>query len=288
MRDPTLPVTATNPAAGRRIRLSVARRMVADYMWASSGIAQVGVTRPVELGDVIAARRGMQNPPSWTAIFAKAFAMVAAEVPELRRVYMKWPWPHLYEYAESTVSIMQERRIMGDTGLLPMRFRRPDTLPIGAFSDMIRGAAETPIEFIEILSQSGRGHAMAGVHPPPDLGPVLVHPPAAPAHARNLCGLIGRTMAGRAWPDAIADPLPVELRAGGCGGPGAGPVEFRPPHLRRRGCRPRSDAPGRGVELFDPRRVARSWRAATIRPATPRLKENPCENSCRHPLPRSS
>ena len=146
MRDPTLPVTATNPGAGRRIRLSVARRMVADYMWASSGIARVGVTRPVELGDVIAARRGMQNPPSWTAIFAKAFAMVAAEVPELRRVYMKWPWPHLYEYAESTVSIMQERRIMGDTGLLPMRFRRPDTLPIGAFDDMIRGAAETPIE----------------------------------------------------------------------------------------------------------------------------------------------
>jgi hypothetical protein len=146
MRDPTLPVTATEPASNRRIRLSVARRMVTDYMWAASGIARVGVTRRAALGEIIAVRRRLQHAPSWTAIFAKAFALVALEIPELRRVYMKWPWPHLYEYAESTVSIMQERQIEGDTGLLPMRFRGPDALPIGAFSEMIRSAAEAPIE----------------------------------------------------------------------------------------------------------------------------------------------
>jgi hypothetical protein len=133
-------------AENRRIRLSLARRIVTDYMWAGSGIARVDVTRQVALGDVIAARRGLRHPPSWTAIFAKAFAVVATEVPELRRAYMKWPWPHLYEYAESTVSIMQERQIMGDTGLLPMRFRKPEALPVGAFSEMIRAAADAPIE----------------------------------------------------------------------------------------------------------------------------------------------
>jgi hypothetical protein len=132
--------------SGRHIPLSVARRLVTDYMWAASGMARVGVTRQVALRDVIAVRRSMQHPPSWTAIFAKAFAMVAAEIPELRRVYLRWPWPHVYEYADSTVSIMQERRIMGDTGLLPLRFRAPDALPLGAFSDMIRDAANAPIE----------------------------------------------------------------------------------------------------------------------------------------------
>jgi hypothetical protein len=63
------------------VRLSVARRLVTDYMWAASGMARVGVTRQVALADVIAARRGMQDPPSWTAIFAKAFAVVAVEIP---------------------------------------------------------------------------------------------------------------------------------------------------------------------------------------------------------------
>jgi hypothetical protein len=115
-------------------------------MWAASAIARVDVTRQVLLREIIAARRALHEPPSWTAIFAKAFAMVAVEIPELRRAYMKWPWPHLYEYAESTVSIMQERRIGGDSGLLPMRFRAPDTLALATFSEMIRSAAEAPIE----------------------------------------------------------------------------------------------------------------------------------------------
>jgi hypothetical protein len=81
-----------------------------------------------------------------TAIFAKAFALVAVELPELRRVYMSWARPHLYEYADSTASIMQERQILGDTGLLPLRFRRPDVLPIERLSMMIRTAAEAPVE----------------------------------------------------------------------------------------------------------------------------------------------
>ncbi len=135
------------------VRLSVARRLVTDYMWAASGMARVGVTRRVGLGEVIAVRRGLRQPPSWTAIFAKAFAVVAAEVPELRRVYLRWPWPHLYEYADSTVSIMQARQIMGDTGLLPLRFRAPDALPVAALSEMIRNAADAPIEASKFYRQ---------------------------------------------------------------------------------------------------------------------------------------
>ena len=77
------------------------------------------------LADVMAVRSKLRDPPSLTAIFVKAFAVVAAEVPELRRAYIKWPWPHLYEYADSTVSVLQERQIMGDIGVLPIRCRKP-------------------------------------------------------------------------------------------------------------------------------------------------------------------
>lgn len=136
----------TSPARGRRIALTVARRLVADYMWAASGVARVDVTRRVAFREPTIARSELREPPSWTAIFVKAFAIVAAEIPELRRVYLKLPWPHLYEYADSTASVLQERQIMGDTGLLPLRFRQPDAVPLGELSEMIRRAADAPIE----------------------------------------------------------------------------------------------------------------------------------------------
>src|SRR5262249_30675843 len=50
------------------------------------------------------------------------------------------------EYAESTVCILHEREILGDIGLLPLRFRQPDAIPLAQLSDMIRRAAEAPIE----------------------------------------------------------------------------------------------------------------------------------------------
>src|SRR5262249_55023304 len=53
---------------------------------------------------------------------------------------------HLYEYADSTASVLQERQIMGDLGVLPLRFRQPDTVPLAELSAMIRRGADAPIE----------------------------------------------------------------------------------------------------------------------------------------------
>ena len=103
--------------------------MIVDLLWAAADIARVSVTRPVAFRDLLIAREELRSAPSWTAIFVKGFALVAAEVPELRRVYIRRPWPYLYEYAESTVCIAHERWIMGDLGLLPLRFHKPDAVP---------------------------------------------------------------------------------------------------------------------------------------------------------------
>jgi hypothetical protein len=135
-----------SPTIGRVIRVSVARRMISDFMWAASGAARVSVTRPVVFRDLMSARGRLSPRPSWIAIFSKGFAIVASEMPELRRAYITLPWPHFYEYAESTLVIAQERWILGDLGLLPLRFHKPDAVPLGELSEMIRHAACAPIE----------------------------------------------------------------------------------------------------------------------------------------------
>jgi hypothetical protein len=120
--------------------------MIFDLMWAASGAARVSVTRQVAFRDVIAARGRLSTRPSWIAIFSKGLAIVASEMPELRRAYITLPWPHLYEYAENILVIAQERWIMGDLGLLPLRFHKPEAVPLGELNEMIRRAADAPIE----------------------------------------------------------------------------------------------------------------------------------------------
>jgi hypothetical protein len=120
--------------------------MVTDFLWAVSDVGRVSVTRPVAFRDLISARGKLAAAPSWTAIFVKGFALVAAEIPELRRIYFKLPWPHLYEYVDSTVCVMHERWIMGDLGLLPLRFHQPNAVALQDLSERIHRAAATPLE----------------------------------------------------------------------------------------------------------------------------------------------
>jgi hypothetical protein len=115
-------------------------------MWAASDMARVDVARRVAFRDMMAVRSQLRDPPSWTAIFVKAYAIVAAEVPELRRVYMKYPWPHFYEYSDSMASVLQERQILDDIGVLPLRIRTPDQCPLGELNESIRHAVNAPLE----------------------------------------------------------------------------------------------------------------------------------------------
>jgi hypothetical protein len=207
----------------------------------------------VTLADVMAVRSKLRDPPSLTAIFVKAFAVVAAEVPELRRAYIKWPWPHLYEYADSTVSVLQERQIMGDIGVLPIRCRKPDSVPLGELSGMIRRAADAPIE----ASKLHRNLIALAKCPLIIRRLVWGLSLNIPRLRRHTLGTYGVSSVAR-WQTELGTsrtPLPLlaELRADGFARPSDRAPKLRPSHLRRRAGRPCADAARSGLELVDPR-----------------------------------
>src|SRR4029453_1643677 len=82
-------------------KISTPRRLVADLMHASVRVPFVSLTRPVNLRPLLEARAQAAQPPGWAAIFVKAFALVAREQPILRTLYVKMPWPGLYELPRS-------------------------------------------------------------------------------------------------------------------------------------------------------------------------------------------
>jgi hypothetical protein len=143
---------------GQTVRLSVSRRFVTDAMRISVRVPTVTAERRMQLGALAAARIQCAGRPSWVAIFTKAFALVADEFPEVRRTFMPYPRPHLYEYPENAAVIMIERIHEGENVIFPFRIRNPGWVPIGQLSEEIRDAKTAPVEkmtdFMRVLRVS--------------------------------------------------------------------------------------------------------------------------------------
>lgn len=134
---------------GRAIRLSVPRRLVIDLLYFAAAIPTVPVQRRMSLGPLVEARAACRERPRWTAIFAKGYALVAREFPVLRRVYLKIPWPHLYEYPASNAYIVVERDYQGEPSLFSTVIEDPAARSLTDLGNMLRRAWTAPIDEIE-------------------------------------------------------------------------------------------------------------------------------------------
>ncbi len=130
---------------GRAVPLSLPRRLVGDLMRFSIGVPRVTVQRRMKLAPLVRARSALNPHPAWTAIFTKAYALLAQDAPELRRAYVKLPWPQLYEYPESVAAIAHERDYHGENAVLQTRIKAPARRSIPELSDLIREAQAKPV-----------------------------------------------------------------------------------------------------------------------------------------------
>ena len=111
----------------------------------SKNIPRITVQRRMNLGPVVQARKGLDPRPSWTAIFLKSYALLSQETPELRRAYVKLPWPHLYEYPSTIASLAYEREHGGERVVLLDRIKRPEARSLDQLSRKIRASQSRPL-----------------------------------------------------------------------------------------------------------------------------------------------
>ena len=111
----------------------------------SKNIPRITVQRRMNLGPVVQARKGLDPRPSWTAIFLKGYALLSQETPDLRRAYVKLPWPHLYEYPSSIASLAYEREHGGERVVLLDRIKRPEARSLDQLSRKIRASQSRPL-----------------------------------------------------------------------------------------------------------------------------------------------
>lgn len=133
---------------GRRLSLGRSRALVLDVLHLSQRVPVFPVERWMDLSDVSAARNAAAPRISWVAIFAKAFALVARQMPEFRRSYIAWPWGHFYEHSQSVASIAVNREHEGQQRLFWHRLMEPETMPLVALHKQLSGAQQKPVEEI--------------------------------------------------------------------------------------------------------------------------------------------
>lgn len=94
------PADAAPPARhrGRTVRFSGARQNVRELLRFSEKVPAVPQLRRASIPRLAEIRFGATNKVSWPILFFKAYARVCAREPELRRVYVRWPWTRLYEH----------------------------------------------------------------------------------------------------------------------------------------------------------------------------------------------
>jgi hypothetical protein len=113
------------------------------------------VQRRMALASLAEARKACRHRPPWTALFLRGYALLAQEIPELRRVYIGLPRPHLYEYPASTAMVTVERMNGSEREVFAGRIKDPATRSLAQLVQILQHFNEAPLgeikEFRRVL-----------------------------------------------------------------------------------------------------------------------------------------
>ena len=130
---------------GQWLKLSPGRRLVIDFLYFAAKVPAVVAERRMNLLPLLVARRSTTPHISWQALFIKAYALTAVDFPELRRAYVKLPWPHFCEYPTAAAVVTIEREIAGEKVVFNLPLRTPTQRTLAKLDANIRLARTLPV-----------------------------------------------------------------------------------------------------------------------------------------------
>jgi hypothetical protein len=108
-------------------------------------VPSVPVERQMNLAAVVEAREQAVPKPSWCAIFTKGWAMTCAAYPALRRAYLGFPWPRLYQHPISVASIAVERLYGDEDAVFFLQLSRPEVRSLADIDERIKRFKDRPL-----------------------------------------------------------------------------------------------------------------------------------------------
>jgi hypothetical protein len=132
----------------RWINMSLPRRIIADLSHFANRTPNGVIKTVINVKALAAARQNAARKIAWPVLFLKALALAARDIPDLRRAYCKFPWPHFYEHPFTVASLVIERPHAGEQALFLARVKQPDGLPLTELDALVRRLKEAPVDEI--------------------------------------------------------------------------------------------------------------------------------------------
>lgn len=125
--------------------LSPARKVIMEILHHGQKVPSLPTGRRSNIAPLVAARRDLASPPTWMAIFTRAYGLAAVEHPELRSALISYPWPRLYVHPETVCTVLVEREWQGELVVLAAKIRGPENQSLEALSGHLKSFQERPV-----------------------------------------------------------------------------------------------------------------------------------------------
>lgn len=135
-------------AKGIRIQLSNGRRLVEDVIDIAQRIPAVGLSGDFDVTEVSRLRRLTRPKLSWNVLYMKAYALAATRIPQLNQLYVRFPWPHLYQHDSIVCMMTVSREYRGEERLFFARFNNPQNHSLQQLQEQYQHFMEAPVESI--------------------------------------------------------------------------------------------------------------------------------------------
>ena len=141
---------------GRNLPISPFRNLVIELTHFCQQVPGATIERHMDLSKLVAARQACVPRPNWCVLFLKAMSIVAARQPELRRTYMPFPWPHLYEHPINVANFTIERRYRDEDVVFFVQVRSPERRSLIELEQIMHTCKTEPVEAVKFFRRAIR------------------------------------------------------------------------------------------------------------------------------------
>lgn len=124
-----------------------------EIMHHAQRVPSLPLSKTIDIAPLMLARNTPPQSTSWTAIFMKAYGLVSERFPELRRCWIRWPYPHFYEHPVSQCVVLVEREWEGEPIVLGARVMAPERMSLVTIDEHLRHFRETPVWEVSCFRQ---------------------------------------------------------------------------------------------------------------------------------------
>jgi hypothetical protein len=141
---------------GRYLPLTGPRRFIGDLVHFAHKVPTAPVSRIFDVSSLFEPRIRHSARPSWACLFMKAYALVGAQHGPLRRAYLEFPWPRVYEHPWMNCALAIERNYLGEDGVFVGLFRAPERQTISQLQDALAWYKNEALEKVGFYRQALR------------------------------------------------------------------------------------------------------------------------------------